>query len=184
MWLQIFAQAYFYSVKTAFRVSEIVLPEANDLPTKRAQVNFYTPIPSGIFSQFKRPKKSIGRRSSSVLGAAVPKAPIDKNGEALPLEDEIGAAWDWLVAPPSSNTCGTKNGGQFQLGGFIATRADCGHYLRALMPGIDICHYGQRRVLWLLNLASALRPAPKIATNSRTLSLAAMRPTWQAMTSA
>jgi hypothetical protein len=74
----------------------------------------------------------------------MPEAAVNKDSQALAAENEIGVAGDRLVATPAGDVGGAKNGGQLEFGGFVATRADCSHDLRALF----LCEYvGHARIL-------------------------------------
>jgi hypothetical protein len=45
--------------------------------------------------------------------AAVPKAAVNEDGEALAAEDEVGTAGQGLVPAPASDASGAEDGDQF-----------------------------------------------------------------------
>ena len=47
-----------------------------------------------------------------MLGATMPKAAVNEDGEAGAAEDEIGVARDWLMTAPAGYPGGAKDGGQ------------------------------------------------------------------------
>ena len=68
-----------------------------------------------------------------MLRATVPETAVNEDSDALVLKDEVGATGQRLVSPPAGDARGTQDGRQFQLSVFVASRADGGHDLRALM---------------------------------------------------
>lgn len=56
---------------------------------------------------------------SAMLGTGVPEASIDKHGEALAPENEIGPSRQRLMTAPAGNAIRPQNGGQLQFGIFV-----------------------------------------------------------------
>ena len=57
---------------------------------------------------FLEPILSIAGRHSAVFRAAMPEAAVDKNGDALFCEHEIGSAWDGAVTAPAFDAGGAE----------------------------------------------------------------------------
>jgi hypothetical protein len=61
----------------------------------------------------------------------VPEAAINEDRETGAPEDKIGMAWERLVAAPAGDVRGAENGGELQLGSFVAFRAHAGFKVRS-----------------------------------------------------
>jgi hypothetical protein len=72
--------------------------------------------------------------------AAVPKAAVNENSNALTAEDKVRVAGQVLVAAPSLYAVGAEDERQPQLRVFVSARADGGHDLGAFPVGEHIDH--------------------------------------------
>lgn len=70
-------------------------------------------------------------------GAAVPKATIDKNGNALLMKNEIWCAQQRLMTTPSNDLVLPQKPNKLQFGVAIPASTDTRHYVRALF----LCEY-------------------------------------------
>ncbi len=70
----------------------------------------------------------------------MPKASVNKNGQALPRKDEIGLAGKKLMAAPPRDAVRPQNGCKLQLGGTIAGGANRSHDLRSLLLCEHVSH--------------------------------------------
>jgi len=69
-----------------------MLPNSQDCPSgggQRALV-FEITLPSGL--QFTSPPLGVGLREGGVLGAPVPKAPVDEHGHMSARKEDVGLA--------------------------------------------------------------------------------------------
>jgi hypothetical protein len=72
----------------------------------------------------------------------MPEAVINEYCKALAAENEIGVPRHRLVSPPAGDAGDPQNGRELQLGGFVASRANSSHDLRALFLRKYIGHGG------------------------------------------
>jgi hypothetical protein len=63
--------------------------------------------------------------------AAVPEAAVNEDDQTLGAEDKVWSAWKGLMPPPARDARAPKDGDKLEFGLAVATRADCGHNLRA-----------------------------------------------------
>jgi len=116
------------------RFSQVVLPNPNDGPTLFAELVAYVAIPRQVTRKLSAPKAAIGRRLATVLGAAVPEAPINEKGHLAFRKDEVRVAIDGSVAPPTRDPVGTQDSHESEFGGGIASAFDIGHDFGAFLP--------------------------------------------------
>jgi hypothetical protein len=117
-----------------------VLPDAKDAPTMRTQGPVRNPISNFILSELTLPKISIIRRHTSVLGTAVPKAPVYEDNKSLVSKNEIRFSRQPKIPPPPLNLASTKNLYRSEFCRAIATRANLRHDLTSLFRRIDVSH--------------------------------------------
>ena len=86
--------------------SEGMLPQAEDAPPLFPQQGANDLISLPVVGYLRMPKCSARLGQSAMPAAAVPKAAVHKNGEALAAEDEIGAARKRLMPAPAFDTGG------------------------------------------------------------------------------
>jgi hypothetical protein len=86
-----------------------VLPYAENLPTARSEGAVGGNISRGVRSDFGAPVMQPTAWHPAVPAAAVPEAAVDKDGEALAGKDEVGVAWERLVAAPTGDAGGAKD---------------------------------------------------------------------------
>jgi hypothetical protein len=63
-----------------------------------------------------------------MLGASMPKAPVDENGEASFGENEIRFAEDWHLATPAGNGVFPEKHDKAEFRRLISATFDAGHY--------------------------------------------------------
>jgi hypothetical protein len=97
------------------RFVQPVLPNAYNLPTLSAQLATHSPVAFPVIADFAIPKLLIAARTFIALWAAVPKATVHKNDNALKSKGEIRFAEKRLVASPAGNMELAKNLNQAQL---------------------------------------------------------------------
>jgi hypothetical protein len=68
-----------------------VFPNSHDKPTSRVESGIDPSIASDVEGKLFPPVASVGARVRSVLRAAVPIAPVDKDGNSLSDEDNVRA---------------------------------------------------------------------------------------------
>ncbi len=70
-----------------------VLPDADDFPPLSTQVAIHASVAGHVGLAFTVPKCAVGFRAGVALGAAVPEASVDEDGDLLLGEREVGLAW-------------------------------------------------------------------------------------------
>jgi hypothetical protein len=69
-----------------------VFPEAQHSPPAGCQLGIRSTIPSNVGVELLRPPLAVGPRPCRVIGAAVPKAPIDENNQTQCPPHYVGLA--------------------------------------------------------------------------------------------
>lgn len=115
-------------------------PETQDMPTRFPQQAVRVAVAGSIARYLAAPVILVRMGQVTVAWAAMPKATVNKNGEALPAEDEVGMARNPLVTPPTCNTVGTEDNRQLYLRVFISPGTDSSHDLRALLLSKHVGH--------------------------------------------
>ncbi len=80
----------------------LVLPDANGLPASVAQPLISVSIACPITRHFVSPVLTVPDGHRVMFGAAVPEAPVEKNSNPSPCEDEVGCAPDGRQGPRSN----------------------------------------------------------------------------------
>ena len=119
---------------------EGVLPDAEDAPAPGAQEAVDLAVALAVAGDFGVPEGAVGFRAPVVSGAAMPVTAVNKKGEALRGEDEVGPAGEFAVAPPAGDAAGAEDGDEAQLRVLVAGGADAGHDGGALGFGEDVRH--------------------------------------------
>jgi hypothetical protein len=99
-----------------------VLPDTEDRPTSGLEVSVVATITRHVAIQLLLPVAGIRRRRGSMLGASMPVATIDKNGEPGSWEDDVGTTSDprhSYTVLPEAKTSSVKLGPQGDLGAGI-----------------------------------------------------------------
>lgn len=68
---------------------QLMLPDANHGPTAYTQVAVYLAVTGPVALDLLPPERRAGLRPRYVLGAAVPEAAVDEDGDAEPGEDKV-----------------------------------------------------------------------------------------------
>ena len=97
------------------RFVQLVLPNANNLPSFPAQLATNTPVAFPVIGDFGIPKLLIAAREFVAFWATVPKAAVHKNDNALAPKSEIRFAKQGQVASPAGDMKLPKNFNQAQL---------------------------------------------------------------------
>ena len=116
---------------------ECMSPDAENSPALAAKQPGCATVTGSVTGDFVLPVFAVSPGHAAVPSAAMPEAAVHEDGEAGAAENEIRMAGNGLVPPPAGDAGCAKNGRQFQLGGFVAFRADGGHDLRSLF----LCEY-------------------------------------------
>jgi len=113
---------------------ERVFPYSIDSPALSAKNRPDFLIAALVAGDFRIPVPQARLGHPAMSLATVPEAPIDEHSEALVAKKEVGSAEKRLMAAPASDAMSAEDGGQLQLGIFVARRADGSHDLRARRP--------------------------------------------------
>ncbi len=70
----------------------VVLPEAEDRPSRFPQGSVRVPVPRDIGGDLLGPERLVRRGRRVVLRAAVPEAPVDEDRDPWPAENQVGRA--------------------------------------------------------------------------------------------
>src|SRR5262249_31073062 len=99
-----------------------VLPKSEHFPPCGPQLDVRVAVAAPICLDLRTPPICIGLWPGSVLGTAMPKAPIDENGNFRPREGHVcPAAWAWKrYVDPVTQAKSTQRGAQADLAGRIA----------------------------------------------------------------
>jgi hypothetical protein len=121
-------------------VEQGMFPNAQHSPTSRAQHPRCGSVSRAVSGDLALPILSVSLGHSAVPTAAMPKAAVHKDGEALLAENEIGLSGQRLLATPARDAVGAENGGELEFRVFVAVRTNRRHYLRPLLLAENICH--------------------------------------------
>lgn len=116
--------------------TELVLPKTQDGVSRPPEFAVDTARTPHIAGDLRSPIRSVAtRRGTSTAAAAVPKAPIDKDGEPHRGKKEIRHAVDATrVHFPSTRTRADESGPEPPLCGTVSFRPDPRHAVAALRP--------------------------------------------------
>ncbi len=143
---------------------QVVLPNADDAPAILAKSPGHETVAGVIAGELLHPKGAVAGRHVGVLRAAVTKAAVHENGDALLAEDKVGPAEDRLVTTPVGDALGAKQSCERKFRGLVSTAADAGHDFGTPRLGENVRH-GNQTAKWsvksqgVVRMGSA-RPAP------------------------
>lgn len=120
------AECWFLSI-----LLQLVLPNANDVPPRSAQLPIDQKISFPVALNFGSPKYPVRFGLHITLGAAMPKTSIHEDSHFLLQKDEVGFANNRVVPPPTSNLVGSKQFHQCHLSPLIAPTSDSRHDFRS-----------------------------------------------------
>ncbi len=80
---------------------EGVLPDADDFPSLEAKLTGDAFVASHVGLAFAVPKGAVGFRAGVALGAAVPETSVDKHGDLLLGECEVGLSEQGKMPSPT-----------------------------------------------------------------------------------
>jgi hypothetical protein len=84
-----------------------VLPEAQHLPAMLLKVSNRSRVALAVLDELLRPPGAVGSRHLAVIGAAVPEAPVDEDGNLLAREGDVDrTTWEvrnWILDPVSAS---------------------------------------------------------------------------------
>jgi hypothetical protein len=72
-------QAFFNPFQYPLRVSQITLPDSNDVPTGAPQRSVHQPVTGFIPRQFLFPESTVVRRPGRVLRTAMPETTVNED---------------------------------------------------------------------------------------------------------
>jgi hypothetical protein len=99
-------------------------PDAKNLPATASQNPSHASIPFSVAKDFRIPVSRIGARTAVTPATAVPKATINKHGDAMLPKNEVWLAKQFLVSPPTGNIRPAKNFNQTHLSAEVSAAAD------------------------------------------------------------
>lgn len=77
----------------------------------------------------------------------VPETTVDEDCDLFLEEDEVGVAFDVVVATPAGNAVFLEDLDEFQLRGLVVLGADVTHDLASLFFGENVSHYNNAIIL-------------------------------------
>jgi hypothetical protein len=87
-------------------------PNAENPPASTAEQPVDLTVAGHVAGDFALPILPVSPGHAAVPRAAVPKAAVNEDSQALTPENEIGVAKERWVAAPASDSGGTQNGDQ------------------------------------------------------------------------
>jgi hypothetical protein len=124
-----------------------MLPDANDFPSLKAELASDAPVASHVVFALAVPKRAVGFRAGVALGAAVPEASVDKDGNLLLGECKVGLSGQRKMPSPSGDLVALQERQQGLLGLLVALSPDEGHDFGALLSGPNIHRSGDQHQL-------------------------------------
>jgi hypothetical protein len=88
---------------------ERVAPNAENAPALTTQQPRDESVTGDIAGDFLPPILGVSAWHTTVPRAAMPEAAINKDSQSLQTENEVGSAWERLVAAPSGNLNSPQN---------------------------------------------------------------------------
>ncbi len=85
-----------------------MLPNPHDLPAKPAERAVHAAVAGLVRREFLFPECTIAGRDFAMLGTAMPKTSVHKEGEPHLPENEIGLAENLLMPAPASDAVLTE----------------------------------------------------------------------------
>ena len=122
------------------RFLEGVLPDADDFPSLPAELAIDALIAGHVGLAFAVPEGAVGFGAGVALGAAVPEASVDEDGDFLLGEGKVGLSGQWKMPPPAGDLVLLQQGQQRVLRLFVAFAPNKGHDFGALSFGPDVSH--------------------------------------------
>jgi hypothetical protein len=89
-------------------LGQFVLPDAKGSPATAAEFEVDAAVASHVVGELPAPEGAVGLGGGCVLRTAVPKAAVDKNGEALLGEGEIGGSRELQMTSPTRDRSFSK----------------------------------------------------------------------------
>ena len=80
-----------------------MLPNPHDLPAKPAERAVHAAVAGLVRREFLFPECTIAGRDFAMLGTAMPKTSVHKNGQSDPGENEVRLAEDFLIPTPAGD---------------------------------------------------------------------------------
>ena len=87
---------------------QIVLPNANDAPTKLAQFAVHAAVAGLIRDKLLFPERTVASGNFAMLGAAVPETAVHKNRQPVSPKKKIRFAENLLIPPPAGDAVLTE----------------------------------------------------------------------------
>jgi hypothetical protein len=104
-----------------------VLPDADDFPSLPAELAGDAAIAGHVGLPFAVPEGAVGFGAGVALGAAVPEASIDEDGDLLLGEREVGLSGQRKMPSPASDLVSLQERQQRLLGCLVTLAPDEGH---------------------------------------------------------
>jgi hypothetical protein len=119
---------------------QLVLPNANDVPPRSAQLPIDQQISFPVALNFGSPKSPVRFGLHITLGAAMPKTSIHEDSHFLLQKDEVGYANNRVVPPPTSNLVGSKQFYHRKFRALVSATPNLGHDLGSFGFGDGVSH--------------------------------------------
>ncbi len=118
-----------------------VLPDADNFPTPAPELARDAAVAGHVGLAFAVPKGAVGFRTGVALGAAVPEASVDKDGDFVTWKGKVGLSEQRKMPSPSSDLVALQQRDQRLLGLLVAFAPDEGHDFGTLLFGPNVSHH-------------------------------------------
>jgi hypothetical protein len=108
------------------------LPDADDFPSMPAELAVHAFVAGHVVFSFLIPKLPVGFGAGVALGAAVPEASVDEDGELLLGEGKVGLSRQWKMPSPADDLVLFEQRQKHFLGLLISPPPDEGHHERTV----------------------------------------------------
>ena len=124
-----------------------MLPDADDFPALASELAGDAPVAGYVVLALLVPEFPVGFRAGVALGAAVPEASVDKDGNLLLGECKVGLSVQRKMPSPSGDLVALQERQQGLLGLLVALSPDEGHDFGAFLSGPNIHRSGDQHQL-------------------------------------
>jgi hypothetical protein len=124
-----------------------MLPDADDFPSLPPELAGDAAVAGHVGLAFAVPEGAVGFRAGVALGAAVPEASVDEDGDFILRESEVGLSGQSKMPSPAGDLVLLPQGQQRVLRLFVALSPDEGHDVGAFLSGPNIHRSGDQHQL-------------------------------------
>ena len=122
-----------HAIGHSLGILQSMLPDSEYLPPAVAEDSVYLTVSPFFLLDLVLPVVYVRLRHAAVRWASVPVAPVHEYGHTLPLEPEVGASWQELVASPPGDAVCPKDCDQRKFGALVAPGSNGSHHLAAFI---------------------------------------------------